>query len=55
MARQKALDALPDKLLASLKDAYVFIVGFEDDDAQEGINDLLASIHKTITEAESLL
>lgn len=55
LKRQKALDALPEKLLASLKNAENFMAGFEDDDVQEGINDLLTSIRKTICEAELLL
>lgn len=53
--RQEAMDAISYKLLASLKEAENFMAGFEDDDVQEGINDLLESIRKTIAEAEGLL
>jgi hypothetical protein len=53
--RSAALAALPAKLLASLKLAEDFIAGFEDDESQEGINERLAMIRKTIKDAEELL
>jgi hypothetical protein len=50
--QQKRLHRAAPRLLASLKRAESFISGFEDDELQEGIADLLACIRGAIAEAE---
>lgn len=51
-ARDQLDKAAPD-MLAALKKAESFISGFEDDDLQEGIADLLAGIRAAIAKADS--
>lgn len=47
-----ALIAAAPMLLATLKDAEAFINGFEGDDSQEGLNELLGAIRTQINKAE---
>lgn len=50
LAAMRAMVAAP-KLLEALEAAESFIRGFEDDELQEGIDDLLAGIRTAIAEA----
>lgn len=50
-ANQALIAAAPD-LLAALDRAEAFIAGFEDDDTQEGIPEMLAAIRAAIAKAK---
>jgi hypothetical protein len=44
-----------DQMLDALEDAESFISGFEDDESQEGVVEMLARIRAAITAAKAIL
>jgi len=52
--RRRVLLAAPD-LLAALDRAEAFIAGFEDDETQEGVTEMLAAIRAAIAKAKEIV